>query len=438
MSAERYVVIGLAHVRSAWFTEVARWSTSGSIPVEFVKCVSADELRARVAGGRRFSAALLDGRLATVDRDLLATLADAGVSGLVVMSNSDGPDWLSLGAAAQLPHDLSRASLLDALAAHAEMVGVSDPEQGAIGTLATTSAIWRGRLVAVTGQPGSGISTLAGAVAQGLADDPRYAGDIVLADLARRAHQALLHDARDVVPGIQELVEAHRSGRPTIDQYRALTFDVPNRGYRLLLGLRRPRDWVTIRARAFEEAVDGLRRSARIVVADTDADSEGEAETGSSDIEDRNLLARTTLAEAELVVLVGTPSITGIHGLIGQLEDLRALGVTGSQILVVINRAPRALRTRAELTRTLASLSCAADRPDPHLGPVFVAERRNVDHIHRDLSRFPPGLVTPITAAVAALIDRLPAPELAGHPPSPVGVVPGSIGHWSEDEAATS
>ena len=37
MTTERYVVIGLAHVRSDWFTEVARWSTSGSLPIEFVK-----------------------------------------------------------------------------------------------------------------------------------------------------------------------------------------------------------------------------------------------------------------------------------------------------------------------------------------------------------------------------------------------------------------
>ena len=48
MAGERYVVLGLATARSAWFTDVARWATVGSVPVEFVKCIDADELRARL------------------------------------------------------------------------------------------------------------------------------------------------------------------------------------------------------------------------------------------------------------------------------------------------------------------------------------------------------------------------------------------------------
>ena len=43
MSAnDRYVVLGLAHVRSPWFREVSRWATSAVIPIDFVKCVSVD------------------------------------------------------------------------------------------------------------------------------------------------------------------------------------------------------------------------------------------------------------------------------------------------------------------------------------------------------------------------------------------------------------
>lgn len=438
MSGDRYVVIGLAHVRSAWFTEVARWATAGSIPVEFVKCVSPEELRARVAGGRPFSAALLDGRLPAVDRDLLATLADARIATLVVESTPDGPDWSALGATARLAHPLDRPALLDALATHASMVGLVEDEPVGLGGAMTTSAAWRGRLVAVTGRSGAGTSTVAASLAQGLADDPRYAGDVVLADLARHAHQALLHDARDVVPGIQEIVEAHRSGRPTIEQFHQLTFDVPGRGYRLVLGLRRPRDWVTIRSRAFAAALDGLRRSARIVVADTDADLEGEGETGSFDIEDRNLMARSTIGRADLVIAVGTPSTSGIHGLVGLLEDLRAHGLPGDRILAVVNRAPRTARSRSELTRVIANLTGAADRPDPHVGPVYVIGRRNVDALHRDLSRFPGPLVDPPSVAVRELLDRLPTRDLTESIGEPAAVVPGSLGHWAGDEEATS
>src|SRR3546814_2814274 len=70
----------------------------------------------------------------------------------------------------------------------------------------------------------------------------------------------MLHAARDVVPGVAELVEAHRSGSPGPHEVRDLTWEVGARGYRLLLGLRRHRDWTAIRPRAFDAALDGLRR----------------------------------------------------------------------------------------------------------------------------------------------------------------------------------
>lgn len=432
MSAERYVVLGLAHVRSTWNPEVARWSTSGAVPVEYVKCISAAELRARVTSGRRFSAALLDGNLSVVDRDLIATLCDAAIAPLVV-GGSPGTDWVSLGAAGALADPLERPALLDALVTHARLLGsasIDGIDAPASSDLAMT---WRGRLVAVTGRPGSGRSTMAATIAQGVAQDPRYSGDVVLADLARNAHQAVLHDARDVVPSIQELVEAHRTGRPTIAQHRELTFDVAHRGYRLLLGLRRPRDWVVIRSTAFRSSLDGLRRSARIVVADVDGDLEGEPETGSFDIEDRNLMARTTVGSADLVVVVATPTVAGIHGLIGQLDELRAFGVDPERTLVLVNRAPKGARARAELTRALADLSGGSDLDDPYLGPVFVAERRGVEAMHRDLARFPAAMVDPPGAAIRALLDRLPASPLAdaAHEPAPVAV--GSLGTWGEE-----
>src|SRR5438552_6739869 len=71
MRGERFVALGLAHARSAWFSELARWSTSAAIPVEFVKCVTIDEVRARLTSGRSFSALLVDAGLPGVDRDLV-------------------------------------------------------------------------------------------------------------------------------------------------------------------------------------------------------------------------------------------------------------------------------------------------------------------------------------------------------------------------------
>ena len=57
MTGERYVGLGLATARSAWFTRVARWATVGSVPLDFVKCIDADEVRAAT----RLGAAVLGG-----------------------------------------------------------------------------------------------------------------------------------------------------------------------------------------------------------------------------------------------------------------------------------------------------------------------------------------------------------------------------------------
>ena len=106
------------------------------------------------------------------------------------------------------------------------------------------------------GTGGTGRSTVAAAVAQGLASDPRNLDLVCLADLALHAEQAMLHGAADVVPGLLELVEAHRSGAPSIDEVRSLTWHVAERDYHLLLGLRRHRDWTAV-------AAAGVRHLAR-------------------------------------------------------------------------------------------------------------------------------------------------------------------------------
>ena len=64
IAGERFVVLGLAPARAAWFRSVGVWATSGALPAEFLKCVSAEEVRARLASGRPFSALVADAGLA--------------------------------------------------------------------------------------------------------------------------------------------------------------------------------------------------------------------------------------------------------------------------------------------------------------------------------------------------------------------------------------
>ena len=439
MATERYVVLGLAQARASWFGDVARWATTAALPVDFVKVVSVEELRARLRSGRAFSALLIDGALPALDRDLVDL---AGANGCAVVAIDDRRahrSWRDLGVDAVLPADFERGVLLDALKAVARPIARSDEVAAGPPSLDHAPGGWRGRAVAVTGSGGVGRSTLAMALSAGLAADPRDRGLVVLADLALRAQQALLHDAGDVVPGLLELVEGHRGAAPDLDEVRAHCFTVREGGYDLLLGLRRHRDWTALRSRALAAALDNLRRAYRVVVSDVDPDVEGEAECGSVDVEDRNLLARTTLRDADLVVVVGQPGLAGFDAQLRVVRDIAELGVPGSRIVPVVNRAPRNPRARAEAAAALARL-LAATNPGVMLAstPVFVPERRRLDDLLRDGVPLPSQIVRPLAGAVRALLERatlasVPA-ERPAIEPEPVAVVPGSLGSWSDDE----
>ncbi|MHB8505888.1 MAG: hypothetical protein ACYDEN_09245 [Acidimicrobiales bacterium] len=516
-STERWVLLGLAPPRAPWFREVTRWATSGALPAEFVKCRSAEEVRARLAAGRPWSALVVDAASPGLDRDLVALAASAGVPVLVVRAATGspgretqgrrvvddagpgqpscgapgqaspndgqgdsaagdpgllaragdgavvhgdhtdghagaadgaaaagmgatglgptglgptglGPTGLGptgLGATAVLPPTFGRDELLDVLSLHARLVGrgdllpaeLDDGEPGA----------WRGRLVVVCGPGGTGASTVAVALAQGLGGDVRYGGRVLLADLALRADLGVLHDAVDLGPGLQELVDAHRVGTPTPAEVVASTYEVPGRPYRLLLGLRRPAAWAALRPRATTASLDGLRRAFTLVVADVTGDVEGEADCGSVEVEERNHLARTAVATADVVVAVGLPGVKGVHTLAGHLRALAAAGVSPERLLPACNRAPRDPRSRAAISSTLATL---APGTTSVASPLWVRER-NLEGPWRDARPLPTPFVRPLATTVAAHLERLAdqAPPLV----EPASVTPGSIGHWAAD-----
>jgi hypothetical protein len=428
VSRERFVVLGVARARSLWFRAVAQWATSAAIPAEFVKCVSAEEVRAHLASGRAFSAALLDGGLPTVDRDLIAAAREAAVPVLVVDDGRGGRDWRALGATTVLPAGFDREQLLDALAANARMVGGGDAATAADEPAVTETRL--GRVVAVCGPGGTGASTAAVALAQQLGTDPKGETPVLLADLALRAEQAMLHDARDIVPGVQELVEAHRGRRPTAEEVQALTFDVTGRHYHLLLGLRRSRYWSTVRPRSFEAAFDSLRHAFGTVVCDITADFEGEEDGGSIDVEERNIMARTAVQRADAVVVVGTAGVKGLHALVRVIGDLLDVGVVPPRIVPVLNLAQRNPKVRAEMTAALAQLiSLPAGAATSLPSPVFLPQRR-VEAALRDGAPLPAPLGPLLAGAVRAAFAR--NPRRAGVSiDQPQPVAPGSLGAWS-------
>jgi hypothetical protein len=435
MGTDRYVVLGMARGQARWFTDVAAWATAASLPIDFVKVLSAEELVARLRSGRAFSALLVEASMPGCDRDLIEQCNDVGCAVLVVEDRATPRPWSELGAARVLPADLRRDELLDALRASARPIARAEEPRILAAAAAPAPAAWRGHLVALTGAGGTGRSTLAMAVATGLAADPRHRGLVLLADMALHGQQGLLHDAGDVVPGLSELVESHRNATLGPEEVRRLCFEVAGRGYDLLLGLRRHRDWTALRPRALLTALDGLRQSYRMVIAEVDADVEGEAECGSVDIEDRNMLARTTLRAADLVVVVGQSGLCGLHTQLRVIRDLVELQVDPARVVPVVNRAPRNPRSRADISRALAQL-LEASLPGVRLAAnaVFVPERRRLDGVLRDGLVPPPVVVAPIAETVRALVEAMPGDGLAAPVGSgadePVAVVPGSIGAW--------
>ena len=458
MAGERYVVLGLAHPRAAWFRTVAQWAHASSIPVELVKCLSAEELRARLGSGRVFSAVIVDSRVAALDRDLLDEMSRAGCPTLVVEDRRRRNDWLALGAAAVLLDGFDREELLRALAAHATVIATGDDVPGPLHEVMPDEP--GGTVVAVCGPGGTGASTVAIALCQGLAEgglgamsEPAPAtaasNSVILADLNRNAEQSMLHDAGDIVPGVQELVEAHRNGQPGRDAVMALTFLVEERGYHLLLGLRRASAWAALRPRAFEAGFTSLRRVFATVVADVDADVEGERDGGSLDVEERNVMGRTALTQADVVVVVGATGMKGVHSLARVVGDLLGLGVPGSCIVPVVNRAPRSRRWRAELVAAFAAL-VGSSSASPHqssdggrshgvpaaevgsiASPILLPERR-IEECLRDGVGLPSQVIDPLTGAVRAVLTR------RGHSrhrfAGPERVAPGSLGHWGPDD----
>lgn len=397
MSEARYVVAGAARPRSTWFNEVSQWANAGAIPAEFLKCVGLEELRGHMVSGRPLSSILVDGGLPGLDRDLLAVAAERDIAVIVARDARVPTDWMGLGADAVLEPTFDRVALLAALAATATLVSRAEPVLHNPESSTGASPI-RGHCFAVVGSGGVGTSTVAMALAQGLGRSAGYANSTALVDLSLRADQAMLHDTQSVTPGIQELVEGFRTRTLDPDDIRRLCFAIEGRGYDLLIGLRRRRFWTALRPNACVASLNAFASSFAAVVFDADADVEGESDSGSIDIEERNVLARTSLAMADSVVVVGQASLKGLHSLTRVIHDLTDFGVAPGVIQPIINYAPQNPRARAAYGAALADL---VDRPDlgdsASVAPPLFLPTRNVDECVRAIAPLPSGIVDPLS-----------------------------------------
>jgi hypothetical protein len=205
---ERFVVLGVAPVRREWFRRVGRWANDATLPVEFVKCVSTTEVISRLESGRPFSALLADASSAGLDRDVIDLANAVGCSPIIIDHGLVDRDWLELGARAVVPERFDSGDLHALLEEHAIPIGRADSATGSTTQHAGNDGR-HGRVVTVTGAGGLGTSTMAMALAQGLVTFGQRQ-PLLLADMALRSSQAMLHD--DSASRIQPM-PAQRSTR---------------------------------------------------------------------------------------------------------------------------------------------------------------------------------------------------------------------------------
>ena len=247
------------------------------------------------------------------------------------------------------------------------------------------------------------------AIAQGAALDPGHGGSVALVDACLDSSLAILHDIGDVVPGLPELVDAHRVGSLDPDAVRNLLWVCSAQGYDLLAGVRRHRDWTSLRPKATEAAVRSLRQTYALVVADAESDLEGERQTGSLDIEDRNHLARHLASSADLVVTTGRTSINGFSRMIRTITDLLDHGVDPGRILPVVIGTSRLPHQQAEIRRALHDLLESISPNSLTPSPLLVPSSRELAAIRHDGSPLPRKFVAPLAARVRASLASVPA-----------------------------
>ncbi len=431
MHDEHFTVLGVARPRTAWLAEIGRWANSSMLPIEFIRCVSVDEVRSRLLSTRRHSAVLLGEDCVGVDRDIIETARDAGCVPIVVTESPARRDWGLLGASCTLIQPVAPEQLLAALRDHAIGVDRRTPAPSAEIAVETCAA---GRLITVLGPGGTGTSTTAMAIASHFAADTftkRESTDksVALIDASLNGDQALLHDLGDVVPGLQELVDLHRTANPSVGDVRNHFWFTPRHGYDVLPGLRRHRDWSTLRRRSTLAALGSILNAYDIVVADADSDLEGEEQTGSIDVEDRNFLARELATNADLIVLSARGGISGLSRSLQTFRDLVELGVQTERVLLVVIGAPRSTRQRSELTRTTLRLFNEAVPSHSLATPVMVPIRRDLEPFFHDGTAPPRSALGSISAAVTERLDIVkhfePRPNFQQ---TPVAIVPGHLG----------
>jgi len=400
--ARRYVLLGLSAGGPPWVALVEGFVASRATGDELLACDGRIDLLTRLGTGRPFSAALVDHRTVGLDREFVRRAGAAGCPVILLGGPDDPARTSALGLAAHLPDPISDRDLAGAIDAHAVPIGRVDDLRLGVGDHPGSDHRWTGRLVAVTGPGGTGASSVARSLAQGLAAEPRLRGEVLLVDACLEADQAHLHGLTTHHVDLQGATQAHRGGDPPDHTLDDLLLSPEGHRHRLLPGIRRRRDWPTIGGPTLAATLRNLRDRHLATVVDVDPDVDlgpthqpvGPATPGEP--------ARIVLAMADLVLVVGrpprdTPADRATRRVIDNLLDA---GVPVDRIIELTPAsAGGSLRTRSGRRRRGRR---PADRTPDH---PLADDRVLVLHAPTD----DPATSEALAARTLALLDRLPA-----------------------------
>ncbi len=369
------VVVALPGGRRDWATRLSRWSMSAGVAIEFLRCLSADEVRAVLGAGRPVALLLVDP--ASADRDLIDLAAGLGTPSALVDDGGAAPDWTDLGCVARLDERLGAEELPDLLR-DLRQAATARPRARAVDLDGPADP---GPIVTVVGAGGCGVTTTAMLLADGLgslttdpdaaADPDATGGHTLLVDASDTGGLALYHDLVRVPGDLSQLVELHRRDRVDPDEVRALTTSVPTRRYRML-----PAGTDEAPARppsASLAALDSLRRAFAAVVVDAGAVPAGGERAPVDPFVD------AAIRTADLTVVVGRCDLHGLHQLAVATDRVRRVQ-PDDRVLVVCTARRRGVDDHRS---TAAAVDLPAERV--RLRPVV----GRLERIHRDVAPLP-------------------------------------------------
>ncbi len=327
-----------------WEAPLVRGLQQPEFGVEvFRRCVDLSELLT-VALRDHPRAVVIAADLPWLDRELVGTLHDAGVTVVAVETRPGGRALDRIGVAHRLmaPPDVDvLVGLLHRLGEQPEESVVEPPVQPSSGG---------GRLVAVWGGPGAPGRTM---VAAHLAlDHRRTGGDPILIDGDGWAPAVAQLLGLPTEPALTTAIRDAANGWPSPLSDSLL--EGPG-GLRVLGGLPRADLWPEVRERSWRAVLDGARHASDVVVVDVAAPIEEDEELSFDRVPfRRNLMSRVALEEADQVLMVVRADPVGLrHGIFAYRMLREALPGAADRVAVVLNQVPASSRRLQECSSAL-------------------------------------------------------------------------------------